>query len=92
MRNKTLVVLALALICFANADNTQNDDFEGPDCDKNTPCPSSHPVCNFDDGDSGFCEQCPGHSRGCLETGYVNPKAIAICCDLCPEDGGDFCP
>ena len=53
-------------------------------CDHKQPCSLSspgQPVCNFDFGDHGFCEECPGH---CLKTGYNNEiMAVPICCDVC---------
>ena len=107
MENKTLVILALALICVANA---QSGDFEGFaskkksemdlefvfesydaedeesgfDCNAKKPCPSTFPVCNFDHGDSGFCEKCP---IDCVEAKYHNPAATPICCAACPNAG-----
>ena len=49
-------------------------------CHHNNPCPESRPVCNYDYGVVGFCEECPGH---CINTGYINPEAVAVCCKIC---------
>jgi len=50
-------------------------------CDEKNTCGDDKPVCNFDNGDHGFCEECPGH---CVGTGYNNVvRALPICCSVC---------
>ena len=66
-------------------EETQTGD--GSHCSQHTLCPWDKPVCNFDYGWSGFCEKCPRH---CVNTGYHNPMATEICCQICGhgEAGG----
>ena len=73
-----------SLKAAAPADRQRRFDFARK-CDKIIPCAINQPVCNFDYGESGFCEPCP---PDCIATGYINKDTIQVCCDICQNASG----
>ena len=53
-------------------------------CDEHTECKSGT-LCNFDYGNSGFCQDCELYTTfpACLATGFLNKKGTVNCFDKC---------
>ena len=47
-----------------------------------------HWMCNFDNGDSGFCEPCDHHDRhqGCVDSTFITETGTNECFKICIDD------
>merc|ERR1719499_2031744 len=81
--------------CMAACQACESNDNKKYDCQTacgGTPCGSSATCgsggfCNFDDGASGFCEQCEDIDD-CATEGFINKKGNAECSKVCAASTG----